>query len=127
MYGALAVDVAPMADPDDQDDEAVILDRVQDAVLADADAPDVIGAAELHGSCARIGREGVNPSTDAALNRAIELRQRLRGGGQELDGVHASKRQPSLELLPADPVAVRRVGQGGPNVIQVVRILERFE
>jgi hypothetical protein len=47
-----SVDVPSVPDANDQDQQSVVLDAVQDAKVADADAPDIVRAAQ-HGGIDR--------------------------------------------------------------------------
>lgn len=52
--GDLAIRLTPVRDSHHDHDEPLVLDDVQDAVVADPDSPDVIGTARLHRSGTRV-------------------------------------------------------------------------
>lgn len=110
----------------DDHNEPLILDDVEDPIVAHPCSPHVIGAAKLHRVSARIACKPVDPPADPTLHCAIELRQGTRGRGQELDGVHRAglELQASLELLPGDPVAVGGIAQRRSHVVQVAGVLD---
>lgn len=79
-----------MSDLDDEDEEDVVVNGVDDAVVAGADAPKLGGAFEFLGaSGSRILGERVDLSVDASSHRSVESIQLLGSAGLELDTVHA--------------------------------------
>jgi len=72
-----------MRDATDHHDQPIELGDVEDAVIADAGSPHVIGSADLHGAGTRICGEAVDPPSNPALDRAIQLREGTRGGRQD--------------------------------------------
>jgi hypothetical protein len=89
-----AVDLSAVTDRDDQDDEDLVADLVDDAVIARTDAPFALASGELH----RAGRPGlVGEQLDRGLHAAacweVELAQLPHGCRCDLDAVgHARPR-----------------------------------
>jgi hypothetical protein len=87
------VDIAPVPDGDDDDQQDVISDRVDDAVVADAD-PEA-GSSSQRACCGRtrVLSEERDGTLDALADRRIELLQRANRSGTQLDAVaHAQPR-----------------------------------
>lgn len=110
-----------MPDSNDQDHQAVILDPVDDAVVADTSAPDVIGAPKLGGTTApRLGCDSGYSSSNSPLGNAIQLCKFACGRWQELDRVHVRTRlqiELRLQLVPADTLPVGRIRQSRSHLV----------
>ena len=73
-----SIDVAAVAHGDDEDGKSVVLNRVQDPVIADADAPDPLWTAtsqELRAPRPRRGREAVDRPGHPDLRRVRQARR----------------------------------------------------
>lgn len=125
----LPIRLTPVRDSHDNHDEPLVLDDIQDAVVADAGSPYIFGSAKLCRSGAGVRGKAVDATADPPPHGRIKLRQGSRGGGQELDGVHGEglQLQPSFELLPADSLSVRRITQRRAHLVKVARILDGLE
>lgn len=100
-----------MTQPDDEDDEAVIFDRVDDAVRSHTDAPELIGRGEtLRGHRSRVVAQCVDRRRQSAFDggvkpgecpvcRWFELYVPLTHG--------ASESELTLDVAPGDVVLVR--------------------
>ena len=97
-HGHSAIDLAAVADTDDENDETVIEDAIDNAIIPDADPPCVIHARHLLDTMrARVSRERVNRRPDRSLNTTWQLAILAIGGGCKLDGVR-HLRQPEFRL-----------------------------
>lgn len=84
-----------------QDEQDVVPDFVDHAVVADPD-PERVESCQLDGSCrARVGRERENPRPETRLNRRGELPDLSGCVGRELDPVTV-QRPSSLKRASAD-------------------------
>lgn len=85
----MVVDVASVAERDHHHEEHVVLDRVEDAVVADADAE--TGPASKGTGSRRAGvlRQQRDSSLDAMPDRWVELAKGSRGRRAQLDTVPA--------------------------------------
>ncbi len=63
-----------MADADHGDQQAIVLDPVQDPVVADTRPPHVVSSTQLDGVPARVLREPIDASRDASSNGELQLR-----------------------------------------------------
>jgi len=120
-----------MSHPNDDHNQALVLDRIQDPIVADPGSPDIIGAAKLDSAAApRVGREPIDASRYPALNPTIQLRKLPRGRCEELDRVHEPKplqAELRLELVPAQSFAVGRIRQRRSHVVKIAGVLERLD
>ncbi len=120
-----------MPDPDDQHYQDVVEHLVQHSVVGHTNPPDVLGAPQLlRPGWMGVAPEGVYCTSQAAAHGDGRLLERPSRAGQKLDAVHDARPlqiQAGLEFLPADVFTVGRVGERGTHVVEVPRILERFE
>ena len=78
-----------MPDGDDHDQEPVINDLVQDAIVTYSDAPYVFGTPQLDDAgTTRLSRELLDGTRDASLDGSVEPSELPTSGRQELDPVH---------------------------------------
>lgn len=138
----LAVDVAPVADPDDCHRHNLGLDLVDHTVVSTAETVEIIGPSELFRPLGpRIRGESFNTPTESkllagrqciefplraareknAVRHLIPLRRR-RAGRAEQGG---SERETFLDLLPRNPLI--RLSQRLASRLHIVPILESFE
>ncbi len=83
-----AVNVAPVPDPNDQDDEAVVLDPVDDPIVAQADTVEVFDAGELdRRGGTRVASQGEQMLVDPGQDLRGQSPQVLRRGGFEDDPI----------------------------------------
>ena len=81
-----AVDVAPVSDAGDDHEEHVVEDRKDDAVVSDADAPQVVVTLELLAAGRpRVLGELVELAQDARSNRLVETGNLLASERREFD------------------------------------------
>ncbi len=77
-----------MPDADDENHEAVVLNLVDDAVVAHTNAPEIVEAGELPAAGrARMASQGVDGSAEAVLLRAAQSAHFAAGDSGVLDGV----------------------------------------
>jgi hypothetical protein len=81
------VDVAPVPDGDDDDQEYVVGDGADDAVVADTDPEARSSSQGARGWRARLLRQERDGALDPLADRWVELLQRANRGGTQLDAV----------------------------------------
>lgn len=102
-----------MTEHDDHDEQPVVFDGVDDAVVADTDAETIATAESLHA-----GRSGINCQerdrpANARLILSIDALQCAHSGRSKLDLERHETRSPSevgLDLIPRDVRALFRHG-----------------
>lgn len=91
-YGLLdpssSIGIAAVANSDDVDHPTSIVQAVDDAVVADADAPQISGTMQLaRASWSWVASQSLDPRDDSLDNRRVECLQFLAGGSSEDDGI----------------------------------------
>jgi len=81
------IDIAPMPDSHDHDQEDIVGDGVDDAVITDADAKTGSPPKRARRRWARILSEERDGTLDAPANRRIELLQRANRSRAQLDAI----------------------------------------
>lgn len=87
MSARSAVHIAPMPECDDDHQQDTIVDRVDDAVVADAHAEAVASLERLGTRWARIVTEERDRTADTGPVLMVDPLQRSSGGGTEFDAV----------------------------------------
>ena len=88
LLPSAVVDLSTVGDPEDQDDEAVVLDCVDDSVVPDSYTPASPFTASKHRGAwrARFDAEKFDGTGDAKPMESVELLEGLRGGRGEFNG-----------------------------------------
>ena len=88
LLPSAVVDLSTVGDPEDQDDEAVVLDCVDDSVVPDSYTPASPFTASKHRGAwrARFDAEKFDGTGDAKPMESVELLKGLRGGRGEFNG-----------------------------------------
>ena len=103
----LAIPLAPMAYAHDEHHKHAVVDRVDHAVVAHANAVQILRPLELFHAGRSGGRgERINRSGDPALHRPIECREVLQRRRANFDAVGQSETERRLGFRPCDVLAL---------------------
>src|SRR5215218_1147294 len=100
-----SVNLATMTDGDDEDDQDIVLDRVDNAVVADADAVQVMSLADQFDNAgwSWVGGQGADPRNQPRPRLLREVIELPFGRARKLDAIgHGEDLQtvPGLDLFP---------------------------
>ena len=90
--GSLSVDFSPVSDGHDQHNQTVVVDFVNDAIRADADAPGGTSGKLFASRRAGMVRERANGRDDPVLIRTPDFRQLFLSGSKDLQHVGQDSR-----------------------------------
>ena len=135
-----SVHISTVANPDDEDQQVVVVDLVDDPIVTDAHAPlrrSVYPGQSLNAIGPRLDLEGVERAHDSALDICAELRELATRRWGEFDSIgsvgHATaalRAEFAFDLLQGDRRGVLELGKcflRHSHVVLVLRALEEFD
>ena len=125
-----AVDVAPVRHPDDEDQQHLVLDPVDDAVVADTHPVEILGTLELlRARWARALGEPLQPGDDQPLNVPVQLPDGACGAVLDDDPIGHLQSQVPLQFLERYglPAAALHPSESLPRLPHVDLVLDLLD